>query len=159
VSAPLCSVEECERTCLARRRGDRVSYYSMCAGHRTRWYKHGDPMTGRPLRPQRARGEGWITPAGYFRYYLPGHPTADVHDRVFHHRVVLYDALGPGAHPCHWCGNPVAWETPHPGGLEVDHLDGDKTNNDLTNLVPTCHADNIRRRHAGNPVDWKASLT
>lgn len=63
------------------------------------------------------------------------------------HRVRLYDSIGPGTHPCHWCGKPVAWEIayPAPGSLVVDHLDENKRNNAIENLVPACQPCNIGR--------------
>lgn len=41
----------------------------------------------------------------------------------------------------------VTWEILHPrkGALTVDHLDGDRTNNALSNLVPSCHPCNAAR--------------
>jgi hypothetical protein len=60
---------------------------------------------------------------------------------VLEHRRVLYDAIGPGPHECHWsgisgCGKVLEWGGT--GGIQADHLDGDKLNNDPTNLVPSC---------------------
>ena len=42
------------------------------------------------------------------------------------------------------CGASIEWG-PKPDGLTIDHLDGDKANNDLANLVPSCSADNAAR--------------
>jgi hypothetical protein len=154
----ICSVEGCDRPGAKRTRNGRVSQYSMCGGHRTRFYKHGDVQAENPIREQAAWGEGWINPQGYRRHSLTGHPTANRHGHVFDHRVVLYDAIGAGVHACHWCRVPVAWEVDQrDGGLEVDHLDGDKLNNDLSNLVPSCTGCNTSRRHAGNPIEWTAA--
>lgn len=65
------------------------------------------------------------------------HPLADEDGKVYEHRKVLYDKIGPGPHECHWgCGKLLDW-----GGVEgvcVDHLDGDKENNSEKNLVPSC---------------------
>jgi len=41
------------------------------------------------------------------------------------HRAELYDAIGPGMHPCHHCGDLVEWGIT----LEVDHLDHNRQNN------------------------------
>lgn len=65
-----------------------------------------------------------------------GHPLASKKGQLAEHRKVLYDKIGVGPHPCHWCGKLLVW-----GGilgLNVDHLDGDKLNNDSENLVPSC---------------------
>lgn len=37
---------------------------------------------------------------------------------------------------------------PVPDGLEIDHRDGDKSNNNVTNLEYVTHAENMRRRYA-----------
>jgi len=64
------------------------------------------------------------------------------------HRDVLYRAIGPGQHPCHWCGRLVDWAKPYPAnsdGLTVDHLDFDPANNELANLAPSCGSCNVKR--------------
>lgn len=72
---------------------------------------------------------------------IPGHPLAHADGRVRIHRAVLYDAIGPGAHPCHWCGDLLTWKE----NLVVDHIDADTWNNDPSNLVPSCSSCNSRR--------------
>lgn len=72
---------------------------------------------------------------------IPGHPLAHADGRVRIHRAVLYDAIGPGAHPCHWCGDLLTWKE----NLVVDHLDGDTWNNDISNLVASCPPCNRKR--------------
>lgn len=61
------------------------------------------------------------------------------------HRRVLYEAIGPGEHDCHWCRAPVAWLAEGDAALIVDHLDDDKLNNAPDNLVPSCNACNVTR--------------
>lgn len=87
----------------------------------------------------------------YRSIWVPGHPLA-CHTGIAHeHRIVLYDKIGPGTHPCHWCGKAIIWM---PGGrtgdgvLVVDHLDNNSRNNVPENLVPSCHGCNNRRGHA-----------
>lgn len=86
---------------------------------------------------------------GYTKLYLPGHPLADGRGAVSEHRAVLYAKLGPGRHPCHWCGAMVVWRpvgaAQEPGSLRTDHLDDDRRNNDPANLVASCNSCNIRR--------------
>src|SRR5689334_2898842 len=41
------------------------------------------------------------------KVYRKDHPLADGQGRVSLYRCVLYDKIGPGTHPCHWCQNPV----------------------------------------------------
>ena len=64
------------------------------------------------------------------------HPLADKRGEVLEHRAVLYEKLGPGDHPCFWCGKVLGW-----GGVQgicCDHLDEDKLNNSPGNLEPSC---------------------
>lgn len=84
----------------------------------------------------------------YKRIYIPEHPLSNSHGMLGLHRAVLFQKIGPGSHPCHWCGKEVSW-TNRAGssskGLVSDHVDGDRTNNDLSNLVPSCGGCNILR--------------
>ena len=63
------------------------------------------------------------------------------------HRVTLYNRIGPGLHPCHWCGKEVEWTRGNNGEttLVVDHLDDNRQNNEPDNLVPSCNVCNLRR--------------
>lgn len=77
-----------------------------------------------------------------------GHPLAGALGRVKEHRKVLFDHIGPGWHPCNWCGKDVEWQNgQRPGGvnLVVDHLDGNRFNNVPENLVPSCQSCNAAR--------------
>lgn len=81
---------------------------------------------------------------------LRDHPLQPEHEwkRVGTHRIVLWEKIGPGTHPCHWCAAPVAWTVggyTRPGSLTTDHLDNDGRNNDPANLVPSCHPCNTQR--------------
>ena len=75
------------------------------------------------------------------------------HYRFAEHRRTLHEKIGPGPHPCHWCGKMVDWirKRSGPGGLDgvlvVDHLDSKKTHNDPSNLVPSCAGCNANREH------------
>lgn len=85
----------------------------------------------------------------YVTLMIKGHPLATERGRVCEHRVVLYEKLGPGSHPCHWCGATLTWmgmiPTRTKGYLCTDHLDSDKHNNSPGNLVPSCLPCNTRR--------------
>lgn len=85
---------------------------------------------------------------GYYYVRKPKHPLARPDGRVGMHRLVLYESLGPGEHPCHWCQKLLVWgEGTVKGILTVDHLDGNHRNNDLSNLVAACHRCNVTRHN------------
>jgi hypothetical protein len=84
-------------------------------------------------------------------YRANGHPVANSGGWCHVHRVRLYDAIGPGPHPCYGCGVPLRWYVvprgkPKPADyLEVDHADRDIRNNALANLRPACRDCNRNR--------------
>jgi hypothetical protein len=81
----------------------------------------------------------------------PDHPIAPPGGVVAVARVMLYDKLGPGPHPCHWCGLALRWVcdgTRPADALFVDHLDFDARNDVPENLVPSCHVCNAHRTRA-----------
>ena len=129
-----CSVEGCPRRSACR---------GWCRTHYSRWASTGDP-DGLRRAPN---GTGWIS-HGYRVLPAPGHPLATRLGRVFEHRMVLYAKIGPGEHPCHWCGRAVNWDRKENAGdatLIADHLDEDTLNNDRANLVPSCWKCNVNR--------------
>lgn len=79
----------------------------------------------------------------------PGHPLAHASGRVRIHRAALWEKIGPGSHPCHWCGLTVDWFVKPL--IQADHVDGDTRNNDPANLVPSCAACN------GTRHNWQAT--
>lgn len=83
-----------------------------------------------------------------------GHPIAPPSGVTLISRVVLYDKIGPGPHPCHWCGTLVEWMpgvgVRDPKALLVDHVDLDATNDAPGNLEPSCNPCNSHRRLSGN---------
>jgi hypothetical protein len=90
----------------------------------------------------------------YIYLYRPDHPVADKAGKVQEHRMVLYDAIGAGPHACHWCGKP-GLEWGGRAGINVDHLDGDPSNNIRENLVESCQSCNKSRAASGNPLQWQ----
>ena len=132
---PTCSISGCSFPAKAR---------GWCNPHYQRWFKTGDPL----IKPK-VKSPGWKTPQGYIM--LTGHlrhPIASVSGYILEHRLVLWEAIGPGEHPCHWCGETVTWDvrTPgSPGCLTVDHLDRVRDNNARDNLVPSCIKCNVGR--------------
>jgi len=61
-------------------------------------------------------------------------------------RKVLYDKLGDGPHPCHWCGKALNWGDPYETKLYADHVNWDVEDNAPDNLVPACVGCNAARR-------------
>jgi hypothetical protein len=78
--------------------------------------------------------------AGYIWLREPSHPLADSRGLVYEHRFVFYNQHGEGPFKCHWCRVDIDWKVMH-----VDHLDDDKTNNNIENLVPSCPRCNQKR--------------
>lgn len=90
--------------------------------------------------------------AGQRMRRVPGHPLAPTSGTVAECRLVLFDKIGPGAHPCHWCKETVRWlpgAGNSAGALLADHLDWDQQNNTAANLVPSCHICNSHRTSNG----------
>lgn len=106
--------------------------------HYTRKYR-----TGRLHRKERTKIT--VSSNGYVWAYAPAHPLAGKSGVVYEHRAVLYNAIGPGSHSCHWCGGSIEWRVTGDRKLVADHLDGDKLNNKIANLVASCHRCNATR--------------
>ena len=75
---------------------------------------------------------------------------------MLYHRLVLYEKIGPGQHPCNYCGETVEWKVgqhTQRGNLIAEHVDGDTTNNDpenLRHLCQRCHLTLDAAQHAQN---------
>jgi hypothetical protein len=132
----MCSLEDCEAPAESR---------GWCSKHYTRWLRHGT------TEPKRSRQ--WVASNGYVRAYSTGHPTADADGKVCVHRAILFDSIGGGAHPCHWCDRPVTWFTRSwATELVADHLNGNRLDNRATNLVPACNRCNTQRSRSSVPT-------
>lgn len=113
-----------------------------CSMHYERNKRNGTPDRKTPAHR--------IVTRGYVYVIRAGHPLSAgvVNKYVAEHRIVLFDAIGPGTHPCHWCSKPVRWDGRWPKDLDalvVDHLDDVKGNNDRDNLVASCNPCNVAR--------------
>jgi len=86
---------------------------------------------------------------GYKRKSAPNHPLAMANGNIQIHRQKLWDHLHPNQPDpfetfdhCHWCGWQIPWRTHHhpqwKHSINVDHLDSNRTNNNIDNLTPSC---------------------
>lgn len=127
---PPCRVAGC--TSKAGRTGQR-----LCEMHYMRLIRNGTTdYVGNVIPGNREHSGGYVlTPA-------PGHPRALGGYRAYEHRVVFYDTHGEGPFNCHWCGCVVTWNDMH-----VDHVDGNRDHNALSNLVASCPPCNQERGH------------
>lgn len=80
---------------------------------------------------------------GYRRMYYPNTPISTANNNVYVHRVVLYETIGYGPHQCHRCKCHINWGS----GLQADHQDGNRANNVISNLKPSCRWCNLATRH------------
>lgn len=124
-----CSVDGCEKA--------RYQQSRMCVTHKMRLHRYGDVDDDHTRRA----APFTVSSCGYIKLLRRDHPLADGDGYVYEHRLVLFEAIGPGTHGCHWCEAGVTWGV----DLEADHLDHDRANNDRANLVPSCHGCNTRR--------------
>jgi hypothetical protein len=129
-----------DSTCTAPECGKPRGKALYCPMHKSRLQRHG--RLGPNARDRHSHRDGYI------KIKRAEHPLADANGWAYEHRVILFEKIGPGEHPCHWCGKALSWERSYPRDLEaliVDHLDDQKDNNDPGNLVPACSVCNFRR--------------
>jgi hypothetical protein len=132
-----CSVERCTRPLYCR---------TYCVMHYNRTLK-GSTLGG-PESLRAPNGSGSVIPDGYRILNLRGHPLARAQSKVPEHRAVLFAKIGPGEHPCHWCGKTLGWGGRQSRKIMADHVDWDRLNNTPENLVPACLDCNTKRRQA-----------
>ena len=124
--APYCVVDGCKN------RGVRRDGY--CETHYYRLRRNGHLHVKKPKYRYK-------TGAGYIKLLKRDHPLADSNDHVFEHRYVLYEKYGEGKQSCFWCGTELlSW-----GDIVVDHLDENKQNNEISNLLLSCNNCNRAR--------------
>jgi hypothetical protein len=135
----VCTVEGCDHPPAWRHSPYCVSHY-----HKNRRY--GDPLWERSIQQRGFNEDGyeWIFVGAHY-------PLSGGRSRILYHRYVLFEALGSGPCPCRWCGKTLTWGGRAHNSVIVDHLDGDKSHNELENLVPSCQRCNIGRAAF---VDW-----
>lgn len=131
-----CSVDGCHRP----HKG-----LGLCNMHYQRTRKTGSVGPAQPLLAP--DGSSWSV-GSYRMVSRPQHPLANKSGHVYVHRLVLFDRIGPGDHPCWNCGRLVSWHRTYPGhslALVVDHIDRNADNNTPENLRPSCQSCNTRR--------------
>ena len=88
--------------------------------------------------------------------------------KCYQSRAVYYEEHGEGPFPCFWCRREVSWlPRDQPDALEIDHLDTDVSNDDLSNLAASCPRCNTARAKgllwlilADHPdANWEAIAT
>lgn len=77
------------------------------------------------------------------------HPLSNGRGVTTEHRAVLWERIGAGVHPCHYCGTLVEWRCgvgAWHGALVAEHLDRNPANNDPSNIVAACQPCNIKNQ-------------
>lgn len=112
--------------------------------HYSRLRLRGEIGDANPMRAE--LGSGSVNGDGYVIFGKQIHPLAGAQGKLLEHRQVLYDAIGPGPHPCKWCSKMLTWKGTPGLRINVDHLDFDRVNNVLLNLVVSCLDCNTKRQ-------------
>ncbi|MEU8186026.1 hypothetical protein [Micromonospora carbonacea] len=142
---PTCEVAGCAKPTRSRAA-------KLCKMHYHRQYRHGSvDRTAHTAGISASKGRR------YRAIYRAGHPLARSSGRVYEHRVVLYDQIGPGPHPCNWCGTTVHWDPVDGPALQVDHLNGVGDDNRPENLVASCNACNVARAQQARSAALRAA--
>jgi len=126
---------------IARKYVQSKDYWTSDKSLKRRGRKVPEP-TQEPIR--RYIADGYVSLSGMWN-----HPLASPQNGVVReHRLVLWNSLGCESidceHECNWCGVTLTWGGIH--GILSDHLNFDKLNNDISNLVVSCFRCNITTR-------------
>lgn len=125
---PKCKIPECNRKSRGRQ--------GLCETHYYRLRRTGST-------DDRVLNLYTITEGGYKalpKRVYKNHPLACSNGYLLEHRKVLYDKYGDGDQECFWCGTMLTWKQ-----IKGDHLDENKLNNAIDNLVISCNTCNRAR--------------
>lgn len=137
-----CKVEGCGRTAAYKAA-------ELCQKHYFRVRRNGATDIVRTQAKPRIEDE-----RGYQFLHAPTHPLLTKGQiYVAEHRIVLYAAIGPGPMRCAICGCDLTWKT-----CQVDHIDENPRNNELSNLRPTCRRCNTWRNMPPAVVRMKRAV-
>lgn len=79
---------------------------------------------------------------GYILLDYPEHPLSQSNGYVYEHRLVFHNYFKGEKLKCEKCGADWLWRTYFD---HIDHIDEDKSNNDISNLRPLCNSCNVQR--------------
>lgn len=125
----VCSVVDC-----GKKARSRTAQY--CEMHYYRMYRTGS-IEG--MQPYANKGLHEHS-QGYLIESDKSHPVANK-SGIYQHRRIFFDNYGHGPFRCHWCSKWVSWED----RMHIDHKDGNRKNNNLSNLVAACIGCNTLR--------------
>ena len=125
---PKCQTPECKEKAIRSKK-------TLCYACYMRQYRKGTTDYTPKARPR-------LTEHGYIMATATYHPLRAGKGKgsEYQHRVVYYDAHGEGPFQCHWCGVAVTWANMH-----VDHINGVRTDNHISNLCASCAKCNVTR--------------
>lgn len=69
---------------------------------------------------------------------------------IYEHRVAVYSKYADDLPPCAICGAVIDW-----GNCHIDHIDEDRSNNDISNLRPLCRTCNVMRGRKSPEYKYK----
>lgn len=123
---PICSVDGCNNP------ANRVKY-GLCESCYYRLRRNGTTYKRLPAYKHNSTG-------GYIKIYCPEHILSDSSGYIYEHRKIVYDSIGKGPHNCFWCEIKLEWQD-----IVIDHLNENKQDNNINNLVVSCNKCNRAR--------------